>query len=246
MESNKMAFITGGARGLGFEISRQLGLKGYSVFLGARNLDAGKERAEVLKGEGIEAIPIELDVGSEASIEKALAEINKKVNYLDAFVNNAGTFEEEWGTMPSDLALNDLRRTFEVNFFGPFLLLRGVTPLIKQSSAGRIVNISSDMGSLEGINDPGSIVYDVMGPAYQASKVAVNSLTALFAKELKDTPCKVNSASPGWCRTDMGTDDAPLSVEQGADTPVWLATLDEDGPTGKFFSSTRNRGSMEW
>ena len=90
------------------------------------------------------------------------------MSHLDAFVNNAGTFEEEWGTMPSDLSSKDLRRTFDVNFFGPFLLLRGVTPLIKKSDAGRIVNISSDMGSLEGINDPDSIVYNVMGPAYQA------------------------------------------------------------------------------
>ena len=246
MGSKKIAFITGGARGLGFEIARQLGHKSYSVFIGVRNTDTAEEKVESLKGEGIEASSIELDVGDETSIERAIKEINKKVSHLDAFVNNAGTFEEEWGTMPSDLSPKDLRRTFDVNFFGPFLLLRGVTPLIKKSDAGRIVNISSDMGSLEGINDPDSIVYNVMGPAYQASKVALNSLTALFAKELKDTPCKVNSASPGWCRTDMGTEDAPLSVEQGADTPVWLATLDKDGPTGKFFSSTRSRGAMEW
>ena len=245
-DKKKVALVTGAARGLGFEISRQLGEKGYTVYLGARDVVAGQSKATLLNESGIEAYAIELDVGSEASIKKSVNEVSKKVEQLDAFINNAGTFEEEWGTMPSELDLADLKRTFEVNFFGPFLLLRGLTPLIKNSKAGRIVNISSDMGSLEGINDPSSIVYGVMGPAYQSSKVAINSLTALFAKELKDTNCKVNSASPGWCRTDMGTEDAPLSVAEGADTPVWLATLDADGPTGRFFSSTRARGEMEW
>ena len=246
MEATKIAMVTGAARGLGFEISRQLGKKGYTVYLGARNPDVADEKVDKLKSEGLDAHAIQLDVGSEASVKKALTDINKKITHLDAFVNNAGTFEEEWGTMPSDLDMKDLKRTFDVNFFGPFLLLKGLTPLLKKSPAGRVVNISSDMGSLEGINDPDSIVYNVMGPAYQASKVALNSLTALFAKELKDTSCKVNSASPGWCRTDMGTEDAPLSVAEGADTPVWLATLDSNGPTGKFFSSTRERGPMEW
>lgn len=246
MEGKKVALVTGAARGLGFEISRQLGEKGYVLYLGARDAEAGHRKAESLKEEGIEAHVVELDVGSEESIEKALADVHEKVVHIDAFINNAGTFEEEWGTMPSELELKHLKRTFEVNFFGPFLLLKGLIPLIRKSVAGRIVNISSDMGSLEGINDPDSIVYNVMGPAYQASKVAINSLTALFAKELKDTPHKVNSASPGWCRTDMGTEDAPLSVAEGADTPVWLATLDSSGPTGKFFSATRGRGRMEW
>ena len=246
MAVKKIAMVTGAARGLGFEISRQLGEKGYVVYLGSRDLKSGRAKAQSLIDAGIEAQAVELDVGNADSINSATEYLNKELDHLDVFVNNAGTFEEEWGTMPSELDLVDLKRTFDVNFFGPFLLLRSLLPLIRKSEGGRIVNISSDMGSLEGINDPASIVYDVMGPAYQSSKVALNSWTALFAKELKDTPCKVNSASPGWCRTELGTEDAPLSVAEGADTPVWLATLPNDGPTGKFFSSTRKRGRMEW
>ena len=115
---------------------------------------------------------------------------------------------------------------------------------MRKSAAPPIVNISSDMASLGNINNPQSVVYGVMGPAYQSSKVAINTLTVLFVKEFKDTNMKVNSASPGWCRTDMGTENAPLSVAEGADTAVWLATLPDDGPTGQFFSAMR-RGAME-
>ena len=161
-------------------------------------------------------------------------------------MNNAGTFEEEWGTMPSALPVKEMRDTFDANFFGPFEIIREFFPLMLKSPAPRIVNISSDMGSLGNINNRESIVYGVMGPAYQSSKVAINALTTLFAKEVIDTNFKVNSASPGWCRTDMGTDDAPLSVAEGASTAVMLATLPDDGPTGEFFSSTRNGEGMEW
>ena len=117
---------------------------------------------------------------------------------------------------------------------------------MEKSAAGRVVNLSSDMASLGTIDDPQSVVYEVWAPAYQASKSAVNALTVLFAKQLKQTNIKVNSASPGWTRTAMGGDAAPLSVAEGADTAVWLATLPPDGPNGAFFSSSRSRGAIEW
>ncbi len=245
-EPKKIALITGASRGLGFEICVQLGMLGHQVILGVREPKDMMKKIKILKDKQVECSLLELDMGNISSIENAVLTLTEKYSSLDVLVNNAGTFEEEWGTLPSELDFTHLKRTFDVNFFGPYRLTQLLVPLIKNSPHGRVVNISSDMGSLEGINDPNSLVYEVMGPAYQASKVSINSITALFAKELKDTNCKVNSASPGWCKTDMGTENAPLTVEKGAATPVWLATLPEDGPTGKFFSSTRDKGMMEW
>ena len=245
-KQNKTALVTGAGRGLGFEICLQLGRLGYKIILGVRDPSSVDKQMNKLEKQQIECATLKLDMGDISSIELAVDSLKKETSCLDVLVNNAGTFEEDWGTLPSELDFADLKRTFDVNFFGPYRLTQLLVPIIKKSPQGRIVNISSDMGSLEGINDPNSLVYEVMGPAYQASKVSINSITALFAKELRDTNCKVNSASPGWCRTDMGTDSAPLTVEEGAATPVWLATLPQDGPTGKFFSSTRNKGKMEW
>lgn len=246
MPDQRTAFVTGANRGLGLEICRQLGLKGYTVFIGARAADRGSAAANTLHALGIDARAVQIDVADSASIARAVASVAGQVGALDVLVNNGGTFVEAWGTMPSALSVDEMRRTFDTNFFGAFEVIREFMPLLRRSTAARIVNISSDMGSLANINNPASLVYDVMGPAYQSSKVAINALTTLFAKEFKDTNVKVNSASPGWCRTDMGTEDAPLSVAEGADTAVWLATLPDDGPTGQFFSSTRARGTMEW
>lgn len=245
-KQKKTALITGAGRGLGFEICLQLGKLGHKIVLGVRDPSALDTQITYFEKEQIEYTTLKLDMGEISSIELAVENLKKEISCLDVLVNNAGTFEEDWGTLPSELDFTDLKRTFDVNFFGPYRLTQLLVPLIKKSPQGRIVNISSDMGSLEGINDPNSLVYEVMGPAYQASKVSINSITALFAKELRDTNCKVNSASPGWCKTDMGTDSAPLTVAKGAATPVWLATLPNDGPTGKFFSSTRDKGRMEW
>jgi NAD(P)-dependent dehydrogenase (short-subunit alcohol dehydrogenase family) len=246
MADIRTALVTGGNRGLGYEICRQLGERGHIVFLGSRDLARGEAAADRLREAGIDARALRLDATDEASIAAAVATVASQVPALDVLVNNGGTFVEAWGTMPSALTLAELRETFETNFFGAFQVLREFVPLIRKSRAARIVNISSDMGSLGNINNPESIVYAVMGPAYQSSKVAINALTTLFAKEFKDTNIKVNSASPGWCRTDMGGDAAPLSPAEGADTIVWLATLPDDGPSGQFFSATRKRGAMEW
>jgi len=246
MTNDRIALVTGANRGLGFEICRQLGGQGHTVIVASRDSDKGEAAAAKLRDEGIDAHGLQLDVVDSASIAAAVDTVAKQFGVLDVLVNNAGTFVEEWGTLPSAVTVAQMRETFETNFFGPLEILRAFIPLMRKSKAGRVVNISSDMGSLANINNPESIVYNVMGPAYQASKVAINALTTLFAKEFKDTNFKVNSASPGWSRTDMGGEEAPLSPAEGADTTVWLATLPDDGPTGGFFSATRERGAMEW
>ena len=246
MANDRVALVTGGNRGVGFEICRQLGGQGHTVIVASRDRDNGEAAAEKLRAEGIDAHALQLDVVDSASIAAAADTVAKQFGVLDVLVNNAGTFVEEWGTLPSAVTVAQMRETFDTNFFGPLEVLHEFIPLMRESKAGRVVNVSSDMGSLANINNPESIVYDVMGPAYQASKVAINALTTLFAKEFKDTNFKVNSSSPGWSRTDMGGEEAPLSPAEGADTAVWLATLPDDGPTGGFFSATRERGAMEW
>jgi NAD(P)-dependent dehydrogenase (short-subunit alcohol dehydrogenase family) len=242
----RTALITGGNRGLGFEICRQLGAKNHIIFLGCRDIEKGRTAADILKNEGFDVRPIVIDASKSKTIVEAVRIVQSEFDCLDVLINNGGTFVEEWGTMPSALKVSELKKTFDTNFFGPFEIIREFVPLMLKSSRARIVNISSDMGSLANINNPDSHVYEVMGPAYQSSKSAINSLTVLFAKEFTGTNFKVNSASPGWCRTDMGTEDAPLSIAEGAQTPVMLATLPDDGPTGEFFSSTRAGAKMEW
>ena len=246
MASKQTAFVTGANKGLGFEISRALCSRGYKVYVGARDAARGQAAVDKLKAAGGDAAWIALDTGDRASIESAVGRIASEVDALDVLVNNAGTFVESWVTPPSTVTDAQMRETMEVNFFGPFALLHACAPLLTKSRGARVVNISSDMGSLANVNNPQSIVYGVLAPAYQCSKVAINALTVLYAKEWKDTPHKINSASPGWAKTDMGTDAAPLTVAEGADTAIWLATLPADGPSGEFFSATRTRGAMEW
>lgn len=246
MANKRIALVSGANRGLGFEISRQLAAQGYTVIMGSRDIAQGEAAAETLRGSGAELHVVQIDVTDPATIAAAVDMIAERFGVLDVLVNNAGVLLEPWGTLPSETTSEQMRATFEVNYFGLFEMTRACLPLMQNSSAGRIVNMSSDMASLGTIDDPNSVVYAVWAPAYQASKSAVNALTVLFAKQLKDTRIKVNSASPGWARTSMGGDEAPLSAAEGADTAVWLATLPEDGPSGAFFSSSRSRGAIEW
>jgi NAD(P)-dependent dehydrogenase (short-subunit alcohol dehydrogenase family) len=246
MSDKRIALVSGANRGVGLEISRQLGAKGHAVIIGSRDSKKGEAAAEDLRGGGADVHVVQLNVGDPASIAAAVATIGERFGVLDVLVNNAGVLLESWGTLPSDITLEQMRATFEVNFFGLFEMTRACLPLLRKSTAARIVNLSTDMASLGTLDDPKSVVYEVWAPAYQASKAAVNALTVLFAKELKHTNIKVNSASPGWARTAMGGEEAPLSAAQGADTAVWLATLPDDGPSGAFFSSSRSRGAIEW
>jgi NAD(P)-dependent dehydrogenase (short-subunit alcohol dehydrogenase family) len=236
--AGRIALVTGANRGLGFEISRQLGLKGITVIAGTRQGADGVNTVDRLKNEGIDAHSVILDVTAPSTVEALPRLLNVQFGRLDILVNNAGVLIDA-GIPPSELDDEILRATFATNVFGVFVVTRALLPLIRKSSFGRIVNMSSSLGSLASIGDPNSPYYQVVCPAYQASKAALNALTVVFAKELKDTAIKVNSACPGWVRTGLGTERAPLSVEEGADTPVWLATLPADGPTGGFFNSRK-------
>jgi len=239
------ALITGANRGLGLEISRQLGKRGYDVVLGCRDADKGAQAQAQLAAEGINADVLVIDVGNPASIATAYETFSATHDRLDVLVNNAGILND-YGELASELATARLRESFEINFFGAFETTQRFLPLLRKSTAGRIVNMSSDLGSLHAMCDPGGAQYDVLAPGYRASKCALNVLTLLFAKELAGTGIKVNSASPGVSRTDMGGADAPLSVEQGAATAVRLATLDDDGPSGEFFTATLDGQQHPW
>lgn len=241
MHNNPIALITGANRGLGKEIARQLGKQGYTVVLGSRDNAKGEAAAQELREDGIDAHAIELDVEDAKEIAAAPKWIEEKFGRLDVLVNNAGILADG-NTSPEDLDEAKLRETFEANFFGPFNMHKACLPLLKKAPAPRIVNMSSTLGSLTAVSDPNSR-FSTSAPAYQASKTALNALTVAFARELRDTSAKVNSCCPGWVRTDMGGKNAAKSVEEGADTPVWLATLPEDGPTGGFF---RERERIDW
>jgi len=230
---HKIAFVTGANKGIGLEICRQLGHQGYRILLGCR--DAGRAGLAVneLSAEGIDCEAITIDVSNPASIDAAAAEISSRYGHLDVLVNNAGVLLDM--EVPfADISDTVLRNTFETNFFGPWRLTHALLPLLKKSSAPRVVNQSSIIGSLGMMTNPASPVYGVSSPAYCASKVALNALTVAVAKEL-GASAKVNSAHPGYVATDMTNPSAPLTPKQGAETAVWLATLGEDGPTAGLF-----------
>jgi NAD(P)-dependent dehydrogenase (short-subunit alcohol dehydrogenase family) len=232
----KIALISGANKGIGFETARQLGQLGITVLLGARDLTKGEAAAETLKAEGIDARAIQLDVVNSADIHAAAQFIESEFGHLDILVNNAGMNTETLGSSTTlTVTEEDLRKTFDTNFFAVIALTNAMLPLLRKSAAGRIVNVSSILGSLTLHAQPGSPIYDAKILAYNASKSALNAYTIHLAYALKDTPIKVNSAHPGWVKTDLGTDAAPMELADGAKTEVYLATLPEDGPTGGFF-----------
>jgi NAD(P)-dependent dehydrogenase (short-subunit alcohol dehydrogenase family) len=236
MANTKIALITGANKGLGFEMARQLGQAGVTVVLAARDPKKGEAAAEKLRGEGLDAQFVKLDVTDEKDYAAAKSAIEKKYGKLDILINNAGISSGDLGGEKASLATQDTLHTiFETNFFAPVALTQALLPLLEKSDAGRIVNMSSILGSQTLHSDPKSPIYDFKALSYDASKAALNSFTIHLAYELKDTKIKVNSAHPGWVKTDMGTDAAPMEIPEGAKTGVALALLGEDGPTGGFF-----------
>jgi NAD(P)-dependent dehydrogenase (short-subunit alcohol dehydrogenase family) len=240
--ANRVALVTGANRGIGFEIARRLGRLGYAVLVGARDQRRGQTATERLKAEGFDAHLVILDVTYQPSIESAAKIIESNYGRLDALVNNAGIMHDS-SLKPSETPLDTIREVFEANFFGVIAVTQTLLPLLRKSDAGRIVNLSSSLGSLNMMADPASFDggYRLLG--YGSSKAAINLFTMQLAHELRDTAIKVNAAHPGWIKKDMGGQDAPGTVEEGADTPVWLATLPESGPTGGFFYE---RKPMPW
>ena len=236
MSTQRVALISGANKGIGFETARQLGKQGITVLMGARDLAKGQAAAEQLKKEGIDARAVKFDVVNAADIKAAAEKIEKEFGQLDILINNAGVmFEPIGGNNTSSVPDDVVRKTFDTNFFSAISVTKAFLPLLKKSDAGRIVNVSSILGSLTLHATEGSPIYEAKALAYDASKAALNSFTIHLAHELKGTKIKVNSAHPGWVKTDMGTDAAPMNIVDGAKTEVELATLGADGPTGGFF-----------
>ena len=235
MTEGRIAIVTGGNRGLGFEIGRQLAQQDITVLLAARNRTRGKAAARRLRGEGLIVEFIQLDVTKAEQIKKAAAEIRRRYGKLDILVNNAGiSIDGAHGRNSTEtVSTKALRKTFNVNFFGLVELTQKLLPLIRKSDAGRIVNLSSILGSMMVHSREGGMSYKPF--AYDVSKTAMNVFTIHLAAALAGTNVKVNSVHPGWIRTDMGGPGALLSPDEGARTVVRLATLGAEGPTGRFF-----------
>ena len=231
----KLAVVTGGNRGIGFEVSRQLGKLGHRVILTARNPVEGNAAAEKLQSEDLDVLYHALDVTDPASAEALAGFVRERFGRLDILVNNAGIFRDggPQAARLLDADLDMLRTTFETNTLGPVSVTHALLPLMQ--GHGRVVNVSSGAGQLA---EMGSGY-----PAYRVSKTALNAVTRILANELANTDVLVNAMCPGWVKTDMGGDSATRTPEQGADTVVWLATLPEGGPTGGFF---RDREPIAW
>ncbi len=230
----KTALISGANKGIGFETARQLGKLGYKIYVGARDQAKGQSAVEVLRGEGISAEFVHLDMDDPETFTAIADRIESQDGHLDVLVNNAGASFDR-GIRPSEVPVDKVRQSFEVNFFSQIELTQKVLRLLLKSEAGRIVNVSSILGSLTLNSDPNSPLGDWRTLGYNASKSALNAFTAILAYDLRNTKIKVNSGHPGWVKTDLGGEGALLEVSDGASTNVWLATLPEDGPTGGFF-----------
>ncbi|MEO8028208.1 MAG: SDR family oxidoreductase [Bryobacteraceae bacterium] len=231
-DTKRVALITGANRGIGFETAKQLGNKGVTVIVAARSLNAAEDAASKLKAENIDAQPIQLDVTNAKDRAAAAKWIGGKFGKLDILVNNAGVGVFDNKTI--EVTEEVLQSTFNTNVFSVIALTRELLPLLKKSDAGRIVNLSSILGSLTLHADPKSPIAASKSFAYDASKSALNAFTIHLAVELKDTKIKVNSAHPGWVKTEMGGENAPMEVPDGAKTSVALALLGPDGPNGRF------------
>lgn len=235
--SKKIALVTGANKGIGFETAKQLAQQGITVIAGSRNETKGKASVQELIKLGLDVEFLKLDVDNDADLDAAYEYIDKRYGKLDILINNAGIQVESnnWGeNTVTNIGEQVLRETLDTNFFSVVKLTNKLLPLIKKSTAGRIVNLSSILGSLNLHADPASPIYDSKLFAYNASKTALNAYTIHLAHALKQTGIKVNAAHPGWVKTDMGSDAAPMDVADGAKTSVELALIDEDGPNGKY------------
>jgi NAD(P)-dependent dehydrogenase (short-subunit alcohol dehydrogenase family) len=228
----RVALVSGANRGIGRQTAAELAGLGYRVVVGSRDLGKGEEAAGEM---GENAVACQLDVTNEQSITRCIAWVAAECRRLDVLVNNAGIVGGGWSTSALDVDLDQVRKTLDTNFFGAWRLTQEALPLMRRNDYGRIVNVSSGMGQL---SDMGG-----HSPAYRVSKTGLNALSRILTAELVDENILVNSCCPGWVRSDMGGSNAPRSLEEGADTVVWLATLPDDGPRGGFF---RDRQPIPW
>jgi len=242
MIDKKIALITGANKGLGFETARQLANRNIKVLIGARDETRGREAAEKLQKEGCDAEFVLIDVTDEETLETAAKYVEENFGKLDVLVNNAG-IAVEYGADSTDINMETIRQTFDTNFFGVIAVTRAFLPLIKKSESGRIVNVSSGLGSLTQNSDPEWGFSGVKPLGYNSSKAALNMFTVILADELKTANIKVNAADPGYTATDLNQNSGPKTVEQGASIIFDLATLPDDGATGGYFD---DQGVVPW
>ena len=244
----KSALVTGANKSIGFEVARQLAQKGIYVYLGSRNLENGIEAVNKLKSEGLNNVElIQLDITDDTSVKNARAEIGKKTKVLDILINNAGIY----GGYPQsafDATIDQFKATYDANVFSVVGVTQAFIDLLKKSPEPRIVNVSSSQGSLTLHSDPTYKYYDFKGVVYLSSKSAMNMFTVVLAYELKDTNFKVNAVCPGFTKTDFNGHRGTGTVEDAGKRIVKYAMIDNDGPTGKFFSEENNpaTGEISW
>lgn len=249
MQDKLVALVTGANKGIGLQIAKDLTARGFIVLVGSRDLERGEAAAKII---GANARALQLDVTNQASITAAAARIRSELGRLDVLVNNAGIshagtrdmpFEEMLkASAPSLEILAEVRAVFETNVFGVIAVTQALLPLLREAPAGRIVNVSSEVGSLAMQSNP-SNPHRIPNVAYVPSKTALNAITVAFANELASTRIKVNAACPGFTATDLNKFRGTRTVEQGAREAVRLALLDAKGPTGSF---SNEEGPLPW
>ena len=227
MENERVALVSGGNRGIGLEVCRQLSGQGVTVVIGSRDEERGRAAAEGLEGN---VHPHQLDVADAGSVDRMAAFLEDRFGRLDVLVNNAAIANDD-GQSGVDADLDRVKEALEANLFGAWRLCEVAIPLMRRNGYGRIVNVSTGLAALEDMGG-GS-------PGYRVSKTALNVLTRILASELRGSGILVNAVNPGWVQTDMGGSGATRSVEEGADALVWAATLPNNGPTGGFFQDGR-------
>ena len=230
-----IALVTGANKGIGFETARQLGKRGIHVILAARDAARGAEAVKKLTAEGVSAAALALEVTDAKSVVAAVKEVERRHGHLDILINNAGILDYAVETGPTSTTVETFRRVFETNFFGLVAVTQAFLPLLRKSAAGRIVNLTSILGSMSEHADRNSPIHGRNFTAYDTSKAAVNLFTVELAQALADTPIKVNCVHPGWVKTDLGGDQAPMELVDGAKSSVMAATIGADGPSGGFF-----------
>jgi NAD(P)-dependent dehydrogenase (short-subunit alcohol dehydrogenase family) len=225
-----IALITGANKGIGLETARQFGARGFTVLAAARDSERGLQAERALRADGVDARFVLLDVLLDASVQEAAGWIEREYGRLDILVNNAGIAR---GNPPSQTDLAVMHEVYETNVFGVIRVTNAMLPLLRRAPAARIVNVSSEVGSIGSQSDPASPLAHIPASlAYPSSKSALNMITAMYARELRDTPIKVNAANPGYTKTDLNGNSGFRSVTEGAEASVYLATLPADGPSG--------------
>lgn len=237
-----IALITGANKGIGLATARQLGARGMTVLAGARDAARGREAADKLRAEGVDARFVPLEVTDAASVAAAAEVVEREYGHLDVLVNNAGIIRADGAGLPSETTLDSLREVYETNVFGVVAVTNALLPLLRRAPAARIVNVSSEVGSIAVMTDPEGALFALTSVPYPSSKTALNMITAMYAKELRDTPIKVNAANPGYCATDLNHHSGFRTPEEGAEVSVHLATLPADAPSGLLWGYQMDAG----